>query len=194
MRARSNRPWWRRGYPGVWITSPGSLIGALPVTIAQGGTGQTTAAAALTALGGAATGSHTLKRGTAAANYTSTAASFAAIDATNLNIALVVPTGSIAIATFIGGFETSSGKTSRIGISVDGTVTFYESQSGGLASFVPFCAKAVLVGDGSSHTFSPVFWVDSGGTVTVINLNESLTGAAATSFTPLHLVEVYSAS
>ncbi len=175
--------------PGIY-EPPSAVVGVVP--IASGGTGQISGPAALAALGGV--GTHALKRGTAVANYTSTTASFLAIDSTNLDIAIVVPVGSIAIATFIASFETSAGKTARIGISVDATVTSYVPQLGGLASFTSVALKAVLVGDGSSHTFSPVFYVDSGGTITVVNINESISGAAANSETPLHLVEIFAAT
>ena len=149
-----------------------------PVPIASGGTGQTTAAAALTALGGALNGNHALKVGSHAGNYTTTATSFTAIDDTNLKATLTVPVGCVAWAIFIGTSVNSAGANTRVGIAIDGTVPvqILQGGAGGIVVNGPFAVQAVLVGDGSSHTFSPQWWNDSGHTATMINIADPSIG------------------
>lgn len=41
MRAMHRRPWWRRGFPGVWITSPGGGLSTVHTTSTLTGNGTT---------------------------------------------------------------------------------------------------------------------------------------------------------
>lgn len=131
---------------------------SLPISIGNGGTGQTTAAAALAALGGVGAGAHSLKRGSASANYVITATSLTAIDDPSLKVTVTVPTGQIAIALFLCSAKQVSGATGELGIAVDGTTSLVVFLSGSVsnANTIPMTVAALLVGDGSSHTFSPV--------------------------------------
>jgi hypothetical protein len=145
----------------------------LPVAIAQGGTGSTSAAAALAALGGV--GSHVLKRGTGGGSHTTTSSTYAAIDTTNLDVTLSVPTGMLAVALFFctGG---ASGGALETAIAVDGTVSsnaFVGAASVPSGSSIPCPAPpVVLAGNGNSHTFSPRFASsNNSSTVTVIDDN-----------------------
>lgn len=144
---------------------------ALPVSIANGGTGSTTAAAALAALGGAATGSHTVKTGSNAGSYSITATTPTDIDATNLNATITVPTGSVAFAWFAGNKQAPNGQTLEIGIAIDGTVYQTDFMGGNFGGEGPigFCCLGLLVGDGSSHTFKPRAWLSGAGTGTIYN-------------------------
>jgi len=130
---------------------------ALPVGISSGGTGATTAAAARSALGAAAQGSHTLKRSTGSGNYTINSTTFAAIDDTNLLVTVTVPTGMLALAMLMANCGQASGSSGEIGVAIDGTVQAYTVLSGTLSATNPVSQSvmAVLTGDGSSHTFSP---------------------------------------
>lgn len=138
------------------VTGAGSVT--TPVSIGNGGTGQTTAAAALAALGGVGAGSHFLKRGSAGGNYAITATSLTAIDDPNLKVTATIPTGQIAIALFLCSARQVAGATGELGIAVDGTTALAVFLSGSVSSNndIPMTVAALLVGDGSSHTFSPV--------------------------------------
>lgn len=130
---------------------------ALPVSIANGGTGSTTAAAALAALGAAAQGSHQRKFGSAAGDYAITATSFTDIDSTNLKITQSVATGLLAVSIFQASVKQVSGATGEMGIAIDGTVSFAALLGGTLSNgqLLGTVVMDVLVGDGASHTFSP---------------------------------------
>lgn len=160
----------------------GSTI-ALPVSIADGGTGQTTAAAALAALGGAAAGTHVLKQGTNAGNYSFTSTSLAAIDATNLDITETVAVGVLALALFSYSVQPPGASSFYCAITIDGTAQVLTVQ-GGQSYPNPAMAMAVFAGDGASHTFSPRGQVGSG-TATINN---------ASGFFPLHLLLLIAAS
>lgn len=159
----------------------------LPVSIANGGTGQTTAAAALAALGGAATGSHTVKRGTGAGNFTFQHASLTAIDSAHLDITVTVPTGMLAIALLLMVAASGASNTLGVGIAVDGTPQQISTVSSNSAA-VPtqYVSIAILAGDGNSHTFEPQGYCTAA--VNAVIVNDSAVDA------PLHLVLLISAS
>lgn len=166
--------------PGIYVAE--SAVGpAIPVPVNQGGTGQTTAAAALAALGGS--GSHTLKRGTGAGNYTGSQTSFTAIDATNLDITVTIPVGLLALAFFFFSQAPDANHTMDVGIAVDGTVAFAVFQ-GGTTITVPGACMAILAGDGSSHTFEPQVQTGSGGTWIIANATALIAPFHAVLLTP----------
>lgn len=126
----------------------------LPVSIANGGTGQTTAAAALAALGGVGPGSHTFKEGSKAGDYTIASTSWADIDSTNLKVTVTVPVGTLAVILGQASGTQAAGSTGEVGISVDGAAPIYDARLGNGSGGGSFAVFAVFTGDGSSHAFS----------------------------------------
>lgn len=133
----------------------GAGAAQFPILISQGGTGQTTAAAALAALGGVGPGSHTVKRGTGTGAITFNHTSLTAIDAAHLDITVTVPVGMLAIALLFISASPGNGNTLQIGIAVDGVVAYVATGAAVTGNNLPYTCIAVLVGDGSSHVFEP---------------------------------------
>lgn len=156
--------------PGIY-EPPSAVVGTVP--IASGGTGQTTAAAALAALGGALKGSHTLKRGSASGNYSITGTTLASFDATSFLVTVTVPLNVVALAFFWMSISQVVGATGEFGTAIDGTVQSSLFLSGSVSNnnLVPAVnPAAVLVGDGASHTFEPYARVtNAADAMTIIN-------------------------
>jgi hypothetical protein len=162
----------------------GGLIQALPVTLAQGGTVSTTAAAALVALSAAAAGSHVLKLGSASGNVSFTATSQTKLFGTTLDVTQTVPVGVLALALCQLYTIGPNAGTLELGIAIDGTWQAATAAGGASSVNQSTTLIAVFVGDGSSHTFSPQGFV-SGGSATLANSG---------SLIPLHVVLFVSAT
>jgi hypothetical protein len=141
--------------------------------------------------GGAVKGSHTVKRGSGAGNYSNATTSFAAIDSTNLDLTVTVPVGMLAIclcvgsATAIGAALTNGG---YIAIFVDSVQMFTDILSANASAMAePFALSAVVVGDGASHVFSPQFAAAAASHTTFV-YNDAATDA------PFNLVLLVSAT
>lgn len=152
--------------PGLY-TTPGAVVGTVP--IASGGTGQTTAAAALAALGGV--GAVSSASGDNGGNITISATSFGTPIQTAFKVTITVPTGSKAIAVLMGSGISGSGTTLVVGIDVDGAVSGTAPEIGGgvAGAAIPFCAMAVVTGDGNSHVFTPQAWKAGATNCTILN-------------------------
>lgn len=158
------------------VTGAGQVT--TPVSIGNGGTGQTTAAAALAALGGVGAGSHFRKVGSGSGTYITTSTTTAAIDAANLDVTTTIATGMLAISMLQFIWQQASGSTGEVGIALDGTQNFRAWLSGSLSNNLPiagFCMD-IFVGDGASHTISPRFRLSSGAATLTLQNNAAPDG------------------
>ena len=132
--------------------------------------------------GGGGGGRVLTKQGTNAGDYTSTTGSFVAVDATNLDVTVVVPLGSIAVALLMATGKSGSSTTLSLGIAVDGTIAAACCQiTGGISgNGIPCSAQAVLVGDGASHVFEPQWKASGASPIILLNSGNSVP--------PLHIV------
>jgi hypothetical protein len=142
------------GIQMVDIVTSGAI--GIPVSIAQGGTGQITAAAALAALGGIPT--YMVKVGSKAGDYTTSSAAFVNVDGTNLSYTVVIPVGwKLFVVASLDAYQSTAGNGMYFALFDNGGTIDRRLTAPTLGTSTGVSLNAVVEGDGASHTITLVF-------------------------------------